>query len=254
MPEPGDAGMPLSAGQAGDAHAAHSPRTLHRLRQLSARHPEGWMIPVSGVAWALLASPSVHAGGGAYGALAAMVVAMMLPLTIGRARQIARATRPGRRHCAAAAFVVGYLAAWVPAMFAIDAGLRLLDLAAGATAAAGVALAAAVAWEVTPRKWRRWRGRPQAVPPAPAAGHADNRSARLGATAARGCVGSCWALMAACAVFPHTPGVMAAFFVLQLLGTHRRPVSPPVMALAVLAVCAASLVLTAEVPHHHPGS
>jgi predicted metal-binding membrane protein len=232
-------------------------RALRRMRRASGLHPEWWMMPVSAAAWAFLASPYSHAGrGGARGwsglaAVGAMVVAMMLPLTIRRAGELARsATR--RRHRAAAAFVAGYLVVWVPAMIAIDAAFRLLDLAAGRAGAAGVAITAAVLWEVTPRKWRRWRRRDEPAQP-PHAEHASAGSARLGVTAAGNCVGSCWALMAACVVFAHSFPVMGAFFALQLHGSHRRPASPALVALAVLGVCIASLALTTG-HHHHPGS
>jgi predicted metal-binding membrane protein len=258
MPGPGDAGIPFSSPPftARDTHAAHPTGTLQRLRDMSARHPEWWMTLVSLGAWAFLASPYSHSGrGGArgWGGLTAMVIAMMLPLTIGRARELARSASR-RRHLAAASFVAGYLAVWVPAMIAIDAAFRLLDLAAGWTAAAMVAVAAAVLWEITPRKWRWWR-RGDETPMAPRTARADASTARLGVTAAGSCVGSCWALMAACVVFAHSLPVMAAFFALQLHGRYRRPASPAVMALAVLGVCIASLALTmAGATHHHLGS
>jgi predicted metal-binding membrane protein len=255
-----DATAPFAAAPPHGTHSRRVPwsRTLRRMRRTSGRHPEWWMMLVSVAAWAFLASPYSHAGrGGARGwgdlaAVTAMVVAMMLPLAIGRAGEVARSgTR--RRHRAAGAFVAGYLAVWVLAMITIDIAFRLLDLAAGWTAAAGVAVAAAVLWEITPRKWRRWRRRDEPALP-PGAEHADAGSTRLGVTAAGNCVGSCWALMAACVVFAHSLPVMAAFFALQLHGRHRRPASPAVMALAVLGVCVASLALTRAGHHHHPGS
>ncbi|HYR09617.1 MAG TPA: DUF2182 domain-containing protein [Longimicrobium sp.] len=255
-----DATAPFAAAPPRATHRRRVPwsRALRRMRRASGRHPEWWMMLVSVAAWAFLASPYSHAGqGGARGwgglaAVVAMVVAMMLPLTIGRAHELARSARR-RRHRAAAAFVAGYLVVWVPAMIAIDTAFRLLDLAAGWTVAAGVAIAAAVLWEITPRKWRRWGRRNDTATP-PHAEHASTGSARLGVTAAGSCVGSCWALMAACVVFAHSVPVMAAFFALQLHGRYRRPASPALVALAVLGVCLASLAFTGEdATHHHPG-
>ena len=233
--------------------AARSPGALQRLHRISARHPEWWMILLSAAAWVFVAggSPESHAevsGPGARAAaLAAMVVAMMLPLTAGRLREMARSTTSPFRHRAAAAFVAGYMAVWMLAMIAIDAAWRLTLSAAGWAVAAGIVIAAAVLWEAAPGKWRQ-------VPH----GHGrrmDAGSAGSGAVAGASCVASCWALMAACVVFAHSLPVMAAFFLVQLHGRYRRPASPALAALAVLGVCLVSLAMrVAGHSHHHPGS
>jgi predicted metal-binding membrane protein len=218
---------------------------------MSARHPEWWMILLSSAAWVFLAVGSQTSHGQASGpgpriaALAAMIVAMMLPLTAGRLREQARSTT-SPCHRAAAAFVVGYLAVWVVAMFAIDAVWRLTLSAAGWTMAGGIVIAAAVLWEVASGKWRQV--------PHGHGGRKEAGSAGSGAAAGASCVAACWALMAACVAFAHTLPVMAAFFLVQLHGRYRRPASPALAALAVLGVCLVSLALRMAGHSHHPGS
>lgn len=247
MPELGETEMRLSP----LGTAAGDPGVLQRVRRTRARHPEWWMLLLSAAAWAfLVVSARSHTGhgdtrglGGYTAGPAAMVIAMMLPLTAGHVRGTAHsaASPPGLR--AAAAFLAGYLAVWMLAMGAIDVAWRLTLSVTGWTAAAGVVIAATVLWEVAPARWRQ-----------PHAAHGrwmDAGGARLGAAAGGSCVASCWALMAACVAFAHSLPVMAAFFVVQLHGRYRRPASPALTALAVLGVCLVSLALTMAGHHHH---
>jgi predicted metal-binding membrane protein len=257
MPQPSGAEMPFLT----LATAPANPRagvpggTLHRLHRLSARHPEWWIGSTALAAWAfLIAVPHPDTAQATslrqFTALAAMIVAMMLPLTIGQVCALAPA-RPTRRHRAAAAFVGGYLVVWVLAMIGIDAAWRVAHAAAGWTAAAGVVIAAAVLWEVAPAQWRRSHGCGEG---AAAEEPGDASPVWLGMTAGIDCVASCWALMAACVAFAHGLPVMLAFFLIQLYGRYRRPVSPTISALLVLGICLASLALTgADNHHHHPG-
>lgn len=250
MPEPGETEMRLSPLPV----AATSPGALQRLHGISARHPEWWMMLLAAAAWAFLIvrsrSPASHggAGPGAHAAvLGGMVVGMMLPLTAGRVRELARSTTAPFRHRAAAAFVSGYLAVWMLAMFAIDAAWRLALSAAGWMVAAGIVIAAAVLWEVAPAKWRQWHGGSQGARPhvhGSAVGtRMDAGGAGSGAAAGASCVASCWAQMAACVAFAHSLPIMAAFFLVQLHGRYRRPASPALAALAILGVCLVSLAL-----------
>lgn len=246
------------------ATAAANPRgtppagALQRLRGIRMRHPEGWMVLLSAAAWAFLAitPPAAHAGApgwpGRAAGLAAMVIAMMLPLTAGSVRELARpGSAPPRR--AFAGFIGAYLAVWMLAMFAIDAAWRLTVSIVGWTTGMGLAIAAAVLWElVRARGWRWRRPAPEAVPHALHVNGEDANPIRTGVTAGSGCVKSCWALMAACVAFSHSLPVMAAFFVVQLHGTYRRPAYPALAALAILAVCLASLALTMAGHPHHP--
>jgi hypothetical protein len=221
------------------------------------------MMLLGAAAWVFLIarsrSPTGHGGGssGAHAAgLVGMAVAMMLPLTAGRVRELARSTITPFGHRAAAAFVATYLAVWTLAMFAIDAAWRLAVSATGWTAAAGVMIAAAVVWEFGPAKWRQWHGGPQGAGPH-VHGHGMERrmdagGAGSGAAAGASCVASCWAQMAACVAFAHSLPVMAGFFLVQLHGRYRQPASPVMAAIAVLGVCLVSLAFRMAGDHHHP--
>lgn len=216
------------------------------------------MMLISAAAWVFLATtpPSVHGGTRGWpnhaAGLAAMIVAMMLPLTAGGVRELARSSSAPRWR-AFAGFIAGYLGVWMLAMFAIDAAWKMTMSIAGWTTAVGLVIAAAVLWELLPAGWRRLHGAGHDA--MPAASHANGEDAspiRTGVTAGSGCVRSCWALMAACVAFSHSLPVMAAFFVVQLHGRYRRSPHPALAALAILAVCLASLAFTMAGHHHHP--
>lgn len=242
--------------------APTNPGAISRLRGITERHPEWWMMLLAAAAWAfLIAQPRAHAGhGGADGlwpravGLGAMVIAMMLPLTAGSVLAMARGGSPLRLR-ATAAFLVGYLAVWMLAMFAIDGAWRLTLSAAGWTAAAGIVIAAAVLWEVAPARWRRAHHRDDGAAPHT---HGNPMGAGrvgvgVGVAAGTSCVAACWALMAACVAFAHSLPVMAAFFLVQLYGRYRRPASPALAAAAILGICLVSLaVRMAGGAHHHP--
>lgn len=188
--------------------------------------------------------------------MGAMVVGMMLPLIAGQLRDLARPTASSFGHRAAAAFASSYLAVWMLAMFAIDAMWRLTTSAAGWALSTGIVIAAAVVWEVAPARWRQWNQVPQS---AGSHGHGSRMGRRMdtvsvgaGAAAGASCVGSCWAQMAACVAFAHSLPVMIAFFLVQLHGRYRRPASPVMAALAVLAVCLVLLAFRMASGLHHP--
>lgn len=260
MPELGETEMRLPPFHV----AARSAGVLQPLHRISARHPEWWMLLLAAAAWAFLIArsrwPAGHGGASELGPRAAvlggMVVAMMLPLTAGRVRELARSTTAPFGDRAAAAFVSSYLAVWMLAMLAIDAAWRLALSAVGWTAAAGIVIAAAVVWEVAPAKWRQWHGGAEGAGPHAHESGTDRRmdtgGAESGAATGASCVASCWAQMAACVAFAHSLPVMIAFSLVQLHGRYRRPASPALAALAVLGVCLVSLALRMASHHHHP--
>jgi hypothetical protein len=221
------------------------PRRLHGI---GSRYPEWPVVLAAAAAWGFLAlRPHGHAGhhhgpaqGGAtdFAGLAAMVVAMMLPLMIASIREAAlSAPRPRR---AMAKFLAGYLGVWMLAMPLIDVAWRQL-LAGGISMAVGTMLVAAL-WELTPAKERRPRG----------CGAGSRLGAglfRSGMMAGGACVGSCWALMAVCVAFAHDVRVMAALFCVQLVARYRPSLPPALAALAVLVVCLASLALRLSGSH-----
>lgn len=226
-----------------NARISRMPCTLRRLRRLGSRHPEWWMLPVAAPAWVLLATqphtqPHAHAGygGAVHGAsvdafgLAAMIVAMMLPLVIADVRNVARSSPWRRRHRAVAVFVVAYLAVWMLAMLVIDAAWRLASSRMeSATAAAGVIIVA-VMWEIA-RANRHHGANPPTTRRAARGWRADAECARAGAIIGGRCVGACWALMAACVAFAHSVPVMIGIFVVQPGGRYRQSVRAAVLAL-----------------------
>lgn len=247
--------FPQSPLAAGPWPTARHRRPLQRLRRLVARNPQWAMIVLATGAWVFLAAaPRGHAAhGGAHGdgwtnalGLAAMVVAMMLPLTMGCVREVARSAPWRRQHGAVTAFLAGYLAAWMLAMLAIDFAWQLTASRTGWMAATVAAAGAAVLWEYAARKLLQPK---QDDATASCRWRTDASCARLGVVAAGGCVASCWALMAVCVAFAHSLPVMMALFCVQLIGRHRPAASPALTALAVLGVCATSLLL--RLAGHH---
>lgn len=223
------------------ARAARWPSALHRF---GGRHPEWWVAAAAVGAWVwLAAAPHPHAGHRmAPGTLwlGTIVVAMMLPLTLPGVRHVARSS-PGRRHAAIAEFLAGYLAVWMLAMLALAAVVSAAASVAGWAAAGAVAALAAAAWEVAPARARHQRRCERTVPLPPRGWRADADRARFGARAGVSCVGTCWALMAACVAVPHGLAVMAVLFAVQLSARYRRDHSPALSAAVVLGVCAAAL-------------
>jgi predicted metal-binding membrane protein len=230
-------------------------------RGLSLRQPEWWVVAAAVGAWvwmAAMAHPAAapdghaaHAGHAPAGAVAdvgngviwtgVMVAAMMLPLTLPSVRHVAASTRGWRRHRAAAGFLAAYLAVWMLAMWAIAGAWSAAASIAGWTLAAGIAVAAAVVWEVAPAKRHLLHRCRRTQPIASGGWRADGDCIRFGSAAGAECVASCWALMALCVAFGHSLGVMAALFGVQLAGRYVRQPSPVLAAAAVLVVCLASI-------------
>lgn len=209
-------------------------------------HPRGWVVAASTAAWAWMAAvpqrPMAHAGQAHHHApghaftgwmmTGVMVVAMMVPLSLAHVREVALRS-PGWRHRAAALFLLGYLLVWIAAQTVIAGAVGEIATMAGWVPAACIVGAAAVAWELA-------SGGRRAHPPTPfaAGGLRAHHPAWYGAVTALGCVRSCWAVMAVCAVFFHGLPVMLALFSIQMSGRHRLRRPPALAAVAVLAVCA----------------
>lgn len=217
-------------------------------RRIGSRHPEWPVVLAAAAAWVFLAvRPHGHAGhhhGPAhsgttdFAGLAAMVVAMMLPLMIASVREAAFSSPRPRR--AMATFLAGYLGVWMLAMPLIDIAWRQL-FAGGTSMAVGTMLVAAL-WELTPAKQRRSRG-------CAAGSRPGTNLFRSGLRAGGTCVASCWALMAVCVAFAHDIRVMAALFCVQLVARYRPSLPPALAAFAVLVVCLASLALRLSGSH-----
>jgi predicted metal-binding membrane protein len=235
-----------------------SPGGLERLRRMGWNHPEWWVVAVAAAAWVFMAGMALpraadphaghaghasHAGmiaGGGQGhgaaGMAAMVIAMMLPLTLANVRHVAWSSLWRRRHRAIAAFLAGYLAVWILVQAGIAGAWGWMASFTGWERAGIVALVAAVLWELSPIKRQRLHHCHRTVPLAPRGWRADADCARYGVTTGLSCVTMCWALMAACAAFAHSFLVMIVLFGVQLSGRYQRNPSPSLAALAVCGV------------------
>jgi predicted metal-binding membrane protein len=134
-----------------------------------------------------------------------MVVAMMVPLVSGSIRDTAARSLWARRHRAVVGFLAGYLAIWSLAGLAISAavaGVRWLNWNPAVPVVAAFCIAAI--WQLTPAKSRAIRTCHRTMPLAPLGWPADRDSLRFGWLIGVACVGSCWALMAACAATGHS--------------------------------------------------
>lgn len=232
---------------ADDAHLGHAAGTSGTLNGFLDRHPEWWAVLAAAGAWGMMAVPSRpsaahhghhgHTASGGSGLLAAsvMVIAMMLPLAVSSIRHAARAS-PERRHRAIAGFLAGYLAVWIAAMVAIAALWTEIASLAGWTAAVAGTVAVAALWEAVPVRKRLAHRCRRPAPRLRRGWSADAECARHGAGSGAACVGTCWALMAACVAFAHSLPVMAALFGVQLAGRYGRRDAPALSALAVLGI------------------
>jgi len=191
------------------------------------RRPEAWLVALAAIAaaaWAALARdageltlPALCAAGAAWagslgdtlrlalafnsparlaGEWALMVAAMMAPLMAAPLRHVGDRSFARRRPRAMLLFSLGYAAVWMSAGVILAAAALAARIAAPAPlACAGLVLAAALLWQVSPAKqWclNRCHGRP-AIAAFGAA--ADRDAVRFGLAHGAACVGTCWALM-----------------------------------------------------------
>ena len=210
------------------------------MRNSGRQYLEWWIGFASAGAWALLIflpHPHSHAGhvqgiGGTLIATAAMVVAMMLPLTIPSIREGMRSTGHRDESRALAGFLVGYMAVWMVAMAAVTVAWTVAASWLGWPAAAGGTVIVAALWEAIAH------GQHSAHARRPGAGNV-----RTGGAIGLACVTRCWALMAVCVAFAHSLPVMLAIFTMQMAGRYGRRQIPGLAALAVLGIGVAALAV-----------
>lgn len=237
-----------------------TPRSIGAgVRAMAWRHPEWWVLALCAAAWAswaarpdtpmvglclgLSAAPAQAAGAwlrsgvwrGPAGDWTMMVGAMMLPMALLPARFAAFASLWPRRHLAIAEVLAGFTAIWLATGAAL---LPLLALAAPyaerrPVAALALALAAAIAWQLTPLKAAALRAchRRPALPPRGWA--ADAACLRFGAAQGWACVGACWPLMLCPMLASHS---LALGLALAVISFTERILPPPVGRWPVAAV------------------
>ncbi len=142
---------------------------------------------------------SVVASGLPYWVL--MIVAMMGPAALAGVRHTGRNSLRWRRGRAMAEFSAAYLAVWTAfGLVALAAVARVPGIPG--SAALGIVLAAAAAWQLSPLK-RRWlRDSHRSVPLPPRGWRAERGALRFGLRNGLSCLGSCWCLMLVMAVEP----------------------------------------------------
>ena len=173
------------------------------LGRASWRHPELAAAGVAAGAWAILVAHSLqpHPWPEPYvAALSGWVVmaaAMMVPGALADVRRVALASMWHRRQRTIAIFLGSYLCAW------IAFGVVALAFTAGTGLGAGIALALAAVWELSPQKWRAVR-RCHLVEALPPRGlQADAACGRAGLRYGWRCIVACWPLMLAMAAAGH---------------------------------------------------
>ena len=239
-----------------DARVARLAGVPGGLRGFGRRHPEWWAMLAAAGAWIwMIAVPHPHAAHHGHGppagpgalAAAAMVVAMMLPLTIPGIRGMALSST--RRHRAVAGFLAGYLAVWMLVMSVLAAGWTFAASLAGWKWAAVGTVAVAALWEAVRPTHRHAEHEHRPGPHAASGWRADADCARHGVTAGIRCVGACWALMAACVAFAHSLPVMVVLFGVQLGGRYGPRIPAGLAALAVLGTGLAAVAARLAAGH-----
>ncbi len=124
-----------------------------------------------------------------------MVIAMMLPLAIAPLRHVRARSFARRRARSMFLFVLGFVALWMAVGAILGLLARLMEGAVPAPLGVGLAIVAAVLWQVSPAK--QWfLNRCHQRPPLAAFGFAADADAfRFGLRNGAACVGACWALM-----------------------------------------------------------
>jgi hypothetical protein len=230
-------------------------------RGWSRRHPEWWALLLGAVAWLALAAWLLRRQASSPPAMSAtmvmpagesmsaatrvmrmgvaestamsflMVVAMMLPLSIGSIRAAAQRSLRRRRRRAAAEFVVGFLVVWALACVAAATALSILGglgLYRPSTASAAVALGVAALWQLTPIKRRAVNGHHRTRPLAPTGYPADRDCLAFGSATAVRCLLSCGPMMAAMVVDTRPLQALATLVALTaLVALERLRFRPP---------------------------
>ena len=165
-----------------------------------------------------------------------MVVAMMLPLQMDQASMVALRGFRARRGRAVAGFVVGYLLPWV------ILGLPVAWLTALPWSREPVlgllAFGVAAAWVPTRMRAHALAACHRRPAPAPSGWRAHRDCIVFGAGIGVGCVGSCWALMLACALSGHRLPIMLGGAAVAL--AERRFFEPPTRLVGIATVALAA--------------
>jgi predicted metal-binding membrane protein len=175
-------------------------------------HPEWWVVGLGALAWVPMVRHGIiwpaHSGHQATTFRTelvywdAMVLAMMLPTLVYKAREIAFRSLPERRHRAIGVFLIGYVLPW-SALGVFVAATRTWSWTHPPWLTVG-AFGVATVWACLPIRERAMVMAYGYAPViAPDGGGADRDCLTSGLTVGAWCVVSCWALMLACALSGH---------------------------------------------------
>ena len=192
------------------------------------RHPQWWLFVFSLFAWVAMGvhpysteldSAHRHRHGSAAMVMSwtaetycwmLMVVAMMLPLIAGSARNVAARSLWFRRQRAIVGFVLGYLSVWVVAGIAVSLVLTSLKSQGwfDPRLAIGYSFMLAVGWHATPIKRRAIIRCHQTRPIAPEGLKANWDCVRYGFVIGGSCLLNCWGWMLFCTLTGHHIAIM----------------------------------------------
>jgi len=171
-----------------------------------------------------------------------MIVAMMLPASIGSIRATAARSLWRRRQRAVAEHVLGFAAVWL-ALVAASAGAIWL-LGGGSPpsfgrGASALVLSVAALWQLTPVKRRSLRAHHRTRPLAPSGFRADRDCLVYGAESGWRCVLSCGPMMVAMLLVMPGLATMAVLMIVMMVERYRyRP--PRRSSAAVIGALAAA--------------
>ncbi len=209
-------------------------------KRLLWRHPEWWMFGLSLMAWVAMTRDPDSAAGfnlthshhhqaksilAAWGAETStwmlMIVAMMLPLVAGPARDVAQRSLWFRRQRAIVGFLIGYLSVWLLVGIALSLAVsyaitrRLVD----PWLAIGLSFFIAAIWQSTSVKRRAVFSCHRTRPVAPDGWEADRDCMYYGWMTGGNCLLNCWAWMVFCTLTGHH--IIAMLFT-AFLGISER--------------------------------
>jgi predicted metal-binding membrane protein len=188
---------------------------------------QGWSAPPLSASFELallLNSPGQLATGWAL-----MVIAMMLPLAIAPLWHVRQRSFARRRGRSTALFVAGFVAVWVVAGIVLQTVALLARwMMPQPLACLGLAIAAALLWQVSPAK--QWcLNRCHRRPPLAAFGFAADFDAfAFGVRNGAACAGVCWALMLA--MLLTAQGQLAAMIIVTLFSLAEAIEDPAPLA------------------------
>lgn len=217
-------------------------RYLPAARDALWAHPEWWLVSLGLAAWiATIRAAFAQSGhelhhrasfAGDLVAWLVMVTAMMLPVIVFQAREVAFRSFAERRHQSMALFLAGYLAPWA-AFAAAATSLRWFSWTESPWVIAALC-ALAAGWAMTPVRDRAMTVVYSFAPAIAPDGWQSVRDCVMsGTTVGSWCVVSCWPLMLACALSNHDLTIVIGGGIIALV--ESRSFRPPVK--LVVATC-----------------